>query len=132
MKKIIIMLIFISMFIFTACDNNNNKVITKDMVDEQNNKITKEEIKYIEDMFKGYDSVLDCSVIIEDKVVYVKVKFKESVTLKSAKMRCNSDLGERFKDYDIQYEIYGSDFHVKGFWIEEYNFVAWDDEYDYE
>ena len=102
MKKIILMLLFISSFMFVACDNNKNNVITKEMVDEQNNRITEEEIKEIENRFKEFDSILDCSIKIQDKVVYVSVKFKESVPLKKAKWLCNSDLDDRFYGYDIR------------------------------
>ena len=76
------MLLLLNSFIFVACDNNKNKKITKEMVDEQNNRITEEEIEEIENRFKGYDSVLDCSVKVKDKTVYIMVKFNESISLK--------------------------------------------------
>ena len=138
MKKIILTLLIFCSFIFVACDNddfNENELIEKkkviaDRIEE--NKVSEDDIKRVEEKFKKVNSILDCTITIKGKIAYVKIKFDDSTELSNAKLRCNGDLGDDFIGYDIYYEIYNSNFDVKGFWMEDYFIVAWDDVYDYE
>ena len=126
-KGLLIIILFTLVIFITAC--TSEKKITKEMVDEQNNRITAEQIKKEETFFKKQKIIDDCDISIKNKTVHVKIKFSDSVEVSKAKLRCNGTLSEIFDDYELEYEIYNKKFHINGYWIEEYNMVAWNDEY---